>query len=523
MRLTKMSVVAATIAAAALLTPAGMAQAIGAPAAAGVTSIPLGQGGPESDPVARPDIARSAQARAALPDDNELVNMPDAALSAAILQKTQQPTLTRGVLRSLRDLMAPDAGITDLTGLEYASQLDLVDLSKNPITTLEPMRGLTEIRQLNVSSTAITSLDPLSTLPILDYVRFNWTKVADLEPLRNATKLWRIEAAGTQITSIDPVQNLNELIGIYLQETGVSDLSPLAGKPKLNAVSAPSTEVSDLSPLAGSTTLSIINVNGARVSDLSMLDTWPALRQVGFLNQRVTGIPVVASATESTYRTTQATTAPFTMLPGVVLNATSEAITTPEGLTIWSDIPADATALEAQISGNPLPGSTAGYSATLSYPITRADYINADLPNTTVGADYQFQLAVTPSFVDGPFSVTAGEIPGLGLDAEGAITGTPTEEGTFPLSVRRTDAYGNMIDHTYNVVVGAGSPVIPPVTPTDPPVAPTDPATPPVTPEAGGLAQTGANLPAAGLLLGVLASLAAGLGAVFYARRRRLG
>ncbi|GAA3591958.1 hypothetical protein GCM10022198_14890 [Klugiella xanthotipulae] len=533
MKLHAFRVITATAIAAALCAPASLAlEAEPASAATSspdqVINIPINHGGVgsvNSGFIPLPDSPRAAiSGRALLPDDNELVTMPDPVLRAAVLQKVGASTLTRGAIRQLRSLYVTDAGITDLTGLEYATNLDLVDLSKNAITTIEPLRGLANIRQLNVSSTKISDIAPVATMPILDYLQLNWTSVSDLGPVRDHPLIWRIELAGTKVSSLEPVTNLTALTALYFQETPVSDVTPLSGLVNLYALSAPNTQISNLHPVAGLPNLAVVNVNGARVADLSMLDTWPNLRQVGFLNQQVTGIPVVASKTESTYRTTEATTAPFTMLDGVVLTTTTDAATTPEGLTVWSDIPADATGLTATVSGDPLPGSGATYSANLTYPLSRADFTNGDSIEMNLGSVYQFQFSVDASFVTGPFTFVDGSVPGLSLSDTGALTGTPTEEGTFTLDIRRTDAYGNMIDRAYTFVVTEALVVDPvdPINPAEPqkPATPHNPTVPAGAAGSGQLSTTGNEDLSSVLAATILALLVGGVMIAAASRRR---
>ncbi|QIK64088.1 hypothetical protein G7068_13455 [Leucobacter viscericola] len=416
-----------------------------------VTNIPLGHDDLAAVTPDAPAPKQTRLARAAAADDNVLVDIPDAALRAAVTKSIGTPT--RGNMKNLRSLTATNAGIADLTGLEYASALSIVDLSGNPFTTIEPLRGISEMAQLNVSSTKISDIDAIATMPKINLLRFNWTTVSDLEPVRGKDLLWRIELAGTKVSSLEPLTGLTNMISVYFQETSVSDVSPLAGMPKLVSLSGPNTEVSDLSPVAGLPRLEIVNVNGARVSDLTMIDTWPALQQVGFLNQRVEGVPVVASRTESTYRRLVANNAPFKMFDDVVLTTSSGATTTPEGVTVWSGLADDATALTTKVAGDPWPGSGATYSATLTYPLSRADFIEAP-PTAALDRAYNFQLSVTDGFVEGPFALTSGEVPGLTVDATGKISGTPTELGTFPITVTRTDAFGNVITGTFTFTIG---------------------------------------------------------------------
>lgn len=297
--------------------------------------IPWGEAGSHSDGFFD-DVALETAPEprnAPLPDDTELVYMPDAKLREAVLDGTGLSEVTRGRMRQITSISRPNFGITDLTGMEYASALYLVDLSGNPITSIEPLRGLDKIRQLNINSTLVTDIGPVSTMPQMDLLRMNWTGVSDLTPVQGLDKIWRIEAAGTRISDLSPLQNLTVLSQIYVQETAVSDVSPLAALEALSTLSAPNTDIVDLQPIANKDSIVIVNVNGARVADISMIYSWPNLRQVGLLNQRVDGYPVVASATETTYRTTQATTRPFVLPEGLVLSAKAGASTDANGVT----------------------------------------------------------------------------------------------------------------------------------------------------------------------------------------------
>ncbi|QIK63676.1 hypothetical protein G7068_11080 [Leucobacter viscericola] len=393
----------------------------------------------------------AASDRAALPEDNEVVQIPDPVLRAKIGIQLGT-TITRGTMRQLQSLSVSNSGITDLTGLEYASNLAIVDLSRNPITSIEPLRGLARMAQLDVSRTKISNIDAVSTMPKINYLQVNWTDVSDLTPVSGKAELWRIELAATKVSSLEPLRDDAGLQEVYFQETLVSDIHPLASLRQLRVLSAPDTDISDLSPIAGLPELTLLNVNSAKVSDLSMLDTWPRLRTVGFEEQRVMGVPAVASVTESTYRRPVSTTDPFKMLPGVVLTTTADATTASDGITMWSPLPAN-NELKAKVVGDPGPGSGATYSANITYTLSRADITNTPR-KAAVNKPYSFQFSVTDGFIEGPFEMVSGGVPGLTLSNTGELRGTPTQQGIFPMVITRTDAYGNVITRSFNLVVG---------------------------------------------------------------------
>nr|VFK47829.1 MAG: hypothetical protein BECKTC1821D_GA0114238_105210 [Candidatus Kentron sp. TC] len=75
----------------------------------------------------------------------ENVYVPDPVLRRAINQalgRNAADSLTRSDLLRLTSLIAPNAGITDLAGLEMAANLVVADFSGNPIADLSPLSGL---------------------------------------------------------------------------------------------------------------------------------------------------------------------------------------------------------------------------------------------------------------------------------------------------------------------------------------------------------------------------------------------
>ena len=75
-------------------------------------------------------------------DDDAPVSIPDAGLRAVIedsLNKASGATISPTEMATLTRLIAPSKNIRDLTGLEFATGLDTLDLSDNNIEDIEPL------------------------------------------------------------------------------------------------------------------------------------------------------------------------------------------------------------------------------------------------------------------------------------------------------------------------------------------------------------------------------------------------
>ena len=171
--------------------------------------------------VTTPDVIPGAQ-----------VHIPDLNLRAAIVEalgKNPNAPITVEEMKGLRELNVQNKGIHDLTGLQFATNLNNLDLRGNQINDISPIGGLINLRALVLRGS------PLS----------------DIFPVRNLTNLDRLELPKTMVLDLSPVRGLMNLRTLYLWDTNISDLSPLAGLINLETLHINSTNVSDLSPLAG--------------------------------------------------------------------------------------------------------------------------------------------------------------------------------------------------------------------------------------------------------------------------------
>ncbi len=191
-------------------------------------------------------------------------NIPDSNLRAAIegaLGKKEGVPIAPGEMAALTRLEAPNANITDLTGLEFATNLTYLDLGFD-----------TEGRRIN--SNSVSNLSPLVGLTQLTYLNLWGNSISDISPLAGLTKLTQLELSDNSISDISSVAGLTNLTYLDLDGNSISDISgvsELTNLTRLELGGSGGSNLSDLSPLANLTNLTILWLYGNNISDLSSL------------------------------------------------------------------------------------------------------------------------------------------------------------------------------------------------------------------------------------------------------------
>ncbi|MCP4646013.1 MAG: leucine-rich repeat domain-containing protein [bacterium] len=114
-----------------------------------------------------------------------VVFFADSSLEAAVRQAVGVyfGPLTRMDLLPMRSLDARGLEIRNLSGLEYCSGLQTIDLSDNDITNITPLANLTGITSLNLDNNALYDIGPLAGLRNLQALTLCGNSIADIQPL----------------------------------------------------------------------------------------------------------------------------------------------------------------------------------------------------------------------------------------------------------------------------------------------------------------------------------------------------
>ena len=180
------------------------------------------------------------------------VSIPDPALRgriAAALGKAAADAVGVHELGALVVLDARDAGVTDLTGLEHAVNLEGLDLGHNPLADLRPLWSLTALRRLNLDGTRVDLWD-LATLRGLTELSLRSNGLADVWALSSMNGLEVLDLGGNRIGDLAAVAALADLRVLGVSGNRVAELWPLAGLERLSELHVGGNLIEDFAPLA---------------------------------------------------------------------------------------------------------------------------------------------------------------------------------------------------------------------------------------------------------------------------------
>lgn len=225
----------------------------------------------------------------------EVIRFPDVNLDAAL-----RTTLDREVgsirvidLEGLETFDASEAGITSLSGLEHAMNLERLFLQENNIVDISPLAPLRSLIALNLRDNQVADLTPLETVTALEELDLGINRVTDIRPLAALRSLELLNLEQNEdLTDIRSLEQLTTLRELSLAFTGIlqNDVIDGAGNgdglaalvPLLNLtfLDLAATAIHDLRSIQGLTALEELVLFECLLEDISPLSSLSSLREL---------------------------------------------------------------------------------------------------------------------------------------------------------------------------------------------------------------------------------------------------
>ena len=256
------------------------------------------------------------------------VEFADADLATAIREALDLDTgdgvdilkIPKAPLAKLTTLGASSIFLTDLTGLEHATQLislslggkisdisplaELTELrelvlSGNEISDISPLAELTELRELGLSGNQISDISPLAELTELRELSLDFNRISDITPLAELTQLSELFLGANEIVDIGPVAKLTQLRWLFLLVNQIRDITPLAQLKKLTLLQLEHNQVRDITPLAQTESLTEVHLDHNQIRDVTPLAQLTYLEKLSLRDNQISDVTPLAKLSES--------------------------------------------------------------------------------------------------------------------------------------------------------------------------------------------------------------------------------
>ena len=222
--------------------------------------------------------------------------MPDENLRTIVretLNLYSHTTLTQQAMQTLVALNAENSDITNITGLEYATQLGTLNLGANEIRDLSVLEELTRLTELSLNSNRIQVITPLEGLINLRRLDLSFNRISDIAALTELreitdlnltdnnisnitaltelTRITRLDLSGNEIKDIASLSDLTQTTSLNLSDNRISNIVSLRNLTGITKLDIFGNQIKDVTPLTNLTQITSLNLSDNQISDIAAL------------------------------------------------------------------------------------------------------------------------------------------------------------------------------------------------------------------------------------------------------------
>ncbi len=192
------------------------------------------------------------------------------------------------------------SNVSDLTGLEQATQLKKLESWYSRLTDITLLAQLTQLTELTLQSSRgyeISDISPLTGLTQLTELDLGGNEIIDISPLTQLTYLTELDLSDNYIIDFSPLAGLTKLRSLYLDYNQIQDITPIATLTQLTTLLLRNNQIRDLTPLAQLTRLTLLFLNNNNITDVTPLAQLTNLETLWLDNNNITDVTPLAQLT----------------------------------------------------------------------------------------------------------------------------------------------------------------------------------------------------------------------------------
>ena len=229
----------------------------------------------------------------------EIITITDENLKNAlckILSKGSTESITKADMLSLPTTLDLSAlKISNLSGLEHATQLENLNLKHNKISNISVLSNLSNLKVINLGWNSIEDISSLENLNNLEHLSLEYNKVEDISKLSRLTKLKSLNLDSNELVEISSLGNLTDLINLSIGENTINDISSLNSLVNLESLNISSNEISNIDSISSMTNLEYLDLSWNQIVNISPLSSMNTLKNLYLRSNEIENIDVISS------------------------------------------------------------------------------------------------------------------------------------------------------------------------------------------------------------------------------------
>lgn len=243
-------------------------------------------------------------------DENLIIQFPDQNLKNALIEIGVDTDLDGEISREEMVACKQDSvrydegihgfdlsnkGIADITGLEYAVNIDVFILKNNPIKDLSPIANLKNLGILSFVGCDLSDVDlspimELNELKILDLFRCNINDLSVFEKATFTSCLAYLNLTGNNVTDINPLKHLTNMRQLYLSKNQIEDISALENMNYLYELNICENSLTNIDALQNKTNLGYLFLADNNIEDISSIESSVKLLSLDVAGNKIKNI-----------------------------------------------------------------------------------------------------------------------------------------------------------------------------------------------------------------------------------------
>lgn len=230
--------------------------------------------------------------------EDDKVTIKDSKLKTELLKYdiNKDGELSKNEMQNIRELRITDnKGITDLTGLEYATNMEGIDFMDNKITNISPLANLKSLKYLVIMNANISDISPLASLTSINNLSLYNNNITDISALANLKSLKYLTISDNNVSDISTLANLTFLESLWLDNNQITDISSIANLINLEDLRADSNKISDISCLKNLRNIKYLFLGDNNITDISVVSNLNNLVKLEMSDNKIKNINSIAN------------------------------------------------------------------------------------------------------------------------------------------------------------------------------------------------------------------------------------